>query len=87
MYFTSQTRPELPKLEAHGLNSAHIHVSFGPHNVFEEFELVASIKKNQEMVYSKNLTSLNKLEALTKLGQHSRMVPISWSCVLMILSG
>lgn len=30
------------KLEVHWLDSAHIHVLLGPHNVFEELELVAS---------------------------------------------
>lgn len=41
IYLTSQART--PQLEAHGLNSAHQHVLFGPHNVFEESELVARI--------------------------------------------
>lgn len=30
------------KLEVHWLNSVHIHVLLGPHNVFEELELLAS---------------------------------------------
>lgn len=86
MWFTSLTRPELPKLEDHGLKSAQIHVLFGLHNVFEEFELVASIKKkkNLEMAHNKNLDFWLLLTnwKLWLLGQHSRMVSISWGCIM-----